>query len=397
VSPERLHPSWPTPTFCSRTSRARAAALGLDPPPCARRTRLIHVVMADFGLVGPRAGWRLEALPAFAASGALYSSGFPDRPPCWLPGYAAHDAASLFAVVGALAAVIERARHGRGQTVDVSVQEAAIQGLHPWSIPSADYVRVYPMLTAVPLRAADGAYWVLPTADGYIRALPASPRQWKSFVDLIDVELLREPEWNNALYRLANADVIRLLATEALRERPRAEVLSQARELDVPLVALNHPDDFVEEEQTRGRSYFRQTDFRTSARPVRRAAVQPGRVARDARLAGAGAGCRRRVRTGSAERGDGQPAGAVGPPDRRPRCRRRRAGDRLPLRGARRGSREDRVARERRLPPPRDRRADAFNRSWTFNDASRGQRSVCLDLRTARARRAGARSLRRPT
>jgi len=96
-----------------------------------------------------------------------------------------------------------------------------------WSIPSADYVRVYPMLTAVPLRAADGAYWVLPTADGYIRALPGSPRQWKSFVDLIDVEPLREPEWNNALYRLANADVIRLLATEALRERSRAEVLSR--------------------------------------------------------------------------------------------------------------------------------------------------------------------------
>jgi hypothetical protein len=101
--------------------------------------------------------WRLEALPAFAASGALFSSGFADKPPCWLPGYAAHDAASLFAVVGALAAVLERGRHGRGQTVDVCVQEAGIQSLHPWSIPTADYARVYPMLTAVPLRAAERA------------------------------------------------------------------------------------------------------------------------------------------------------------------------------------------------------------------------------------------------
>jgi len=31
----------------------------------------VHVAMADFGLSGPRALWRLEPLPAFAASGAV--------------------------------------------------------------------------------------------------------------------------------------------------------------------------------------------------------------------------------------------------------------------------------------------------------------------------------------
>jgi crotonobetainyl-CoA:carnitine CoA-transferase CaiB-like acyl-CoA transferase len=96
-----------------------------------RHPHLIHVALADFGLSGPRAGWRLEALPAFAASGALWASGFPDRPPCWLPGYAAHDAGSVFAVAGALAAVLDRARHGEGQTVEVSVQEAALNALNP--------------------------------------------------------------------------------------------------------------------------------------------------------------------------------------------------------------------------------------------------------------------------
>ena len=79
-------------------ARPRAAALGLDPAAVrAAHPRLIHVVLADFGLVGPRAGWRLEALPAFAASGALYPCGFYDRPPCWLPGHAAHDCAAASA------------------------------------------------------------------------------------------------------------------------------------------------------------------------------------------------------------------------------------------------------------------------------------------------------------
>jgi len=58
---------------------------GLSPAEVRERhPHLVHVAMADFGLSGPRAPWRLEPLPAFAASGALHASGFPDRPPCWL-------------------------------------------------------------------------------------------------------------------------------------------------------------------------------------------------------------------------------------------------------------------------------------------------------------------------
>jgi len=48
----------------------------------ARHPRLIHVAVADFGLSGPRADWRAEPLPAFAASGALHAAGFLDLPPC---------------------------------------------------------------------------------------------------------------------------------------------------------------------------------------------------------------------------------------------------------------------------------------------------------------------------
>src|SRR5438552_3747758 len=146
-----------------------------------RHPHLVHVALADFGLTGPRAGWRLEALPAFAASGALHASGFRDRPPCWLPGYAAHDCGAVFAVAGALAALLARARHGAGQTVEVSVQEAALNGMNPWSIPLADYARLYPMLPVSPPRNADGAYHVLETADGYVRVLPGAPRQWRGF------------------------------------------------------------------------------------------------------------------------------------------------------------------------------------------------------------------------
>src|SRR5262245_36137457 len=202
----------------------------------ARHPHLVHVAIADFGLSGPRAGWRLEPLPGFAASGALHASGFPDRPPCWLPGYAAHDCASIFAVTGALAALLERARHGAGQTVEVSVQEAALSGLHPWAIPLAGYARVYPLLPTAPARNADGAYHVMRTADGWVRVLPGSPRQWRAYVELLGrPEALEGEHWEMPIFRLLNADVIRMASEERLADRPRAEVLRDAWRLDVPM------------------------------------------------------------------------------------------------------------------------------------------------------------------
>ena len=145
---------------------------GLEPAEVrARHPHLVHVAIADFGLSGPRAGWRAEPLPALAARARCTPPAFPICRRVGCPGYLAHDCAAVFAVVGALTAVLERERLGGGQTVEVSVQEAALHGLNPWSIPLADYARMYPLLPASPPRNADGSYLVLPTADGYVRIL----------------------------------------------------------------------------------------------------------------------------------------------------------------------------------------------------------------------------------
>ena len=124
-------------------------------------------------------------MPAFAASGALHVSGFPDRPPCWLPGFIAHDCASVFGVAGALAAILARATDGAGQTIEISVQEAALNGLYPWAVPLASYARMYPIIPTSPPRNADGFGLVLPTIDGHVRVLPETVRQWRGLLELV--------------------------------------------------------------------------------------------------------------------------------------------------------------------------------------------------------------------
>lgn len=380
----------------------------LDLAPEAVRERypqLVHVILADFGLSGPRAHWRAEPLVAFAASGALFASGFLDRPPCWLPGFAAHDCAAVFSLIGVLAALLERARHGAGQTVEVSVQEAAISGFNPWQIPLADYHRVYPMLPAAPPRNADGNYLVLPTADGHVRILPAGQGHWRGFVDLLDrADAFAAPEWDFALYRLMNVDAIRLIAGDALRQRTRAEVFAAALERGVPLAPINTPDEFAAAEQTRTRGYFRRTDFphlgdapfavapfNFSATPVELRPPAPVLTAP--------------VESPLSHREESKPArpspnsertDALGASDVRPVL----AGLRVLVFGyaavapevgsllADLGADVVRVESRAHLDLLRTItiEPEAPNRAFTFNDASRGQRSVCLDMRQERAR-----------
>ena len=88
----------------------------LDP---ARAPHATWVSVTPFGRAGPHAGWRASDLGVMAASGNMYATGDPDRPPvrCSEPaGYAHVGAETAFAVLTALAS-------GRPQRVDVSMQE----------------------------------------------------------------------------------------------------------------------------------------------------------------------------------------------------------------------------------------------------------------------------------
>jgi crotonobetainyl-CoA:carnitine CoA-transferase CaiB-like acyl-CoA transferase len=88
--------------------------------------RLVLCSLTPFGQSGPRAGWRGSDLAAVATSGNLFSTGDPDRPPvrCTLP--VAYYHGGLEAAVAVVFALTAREKSGRGQHLDVSLQEAMV-------------------------------------------------------------------------------------------------------------------------------------------------------------------------------------------------------------------------------------------------------------------------------
>jgi crotonobetainyl-CoA:carnitine CoA-transferase CaiB-like acyl-CoA transferase len=86
----------------------------------------IHVSVTTFGSGGPRSHWRGGELIASAMGGALRVTGEPDQPPVKEAGDACTFHADMVAAAGAMAAHYARGSHGKGQHVDVSIQQVAL-------------------------------------------------------------------------------------------------------------------------------------------------------------------------------------------------------------------------------------------------------------------------------
>ena len=157
------------------------AALGLGWEALrAANPALIVVAISPFGQDGPRAHEQATDLVGMAAGGLLYLCGDTDRPPVRVSVEQAYAHAGLQGLAGALVALEARAWDGRGDYVDVSMQEAVVNTLGNARL-------YYAMEGMISRRAGGGRSFgttgtrlVYPCADGYI----AFTRRPESFAPL---------------------------------------------------------------------------------------------------------------------------------------------------------------------------------------------------------------------
>ena len=110
------------PTTRTRTRSGDATATLAANPGC------VWVSITPFGLTGPQRCWRSNDFIGWASCGLTKTLGFPDRPPL---GPAPKmqlgmHITALNAVTAAMLALRARRRTGRGQIVDLSVQECLL-------------------------------------------------------------------------------------------------------------------------------------------------------------------------------------------------------------------------------------------------------------------------------
>ena len=215
------------------------------------------IVMASitaFGQTGPKRGFVWSDLVALAESGFLYISGDPSLPPCRPPETQAYYFGSVFAAAGVLAALYRRERTGRGDHVDVSMQEALATQEH--------IIRLYANEGQILKRQGSQHGQVAPAKmfpcrDGYVY-LYVTRQHWKIFLDVWKDHPaeMEAPEWLNNLHRRAHVDKINPAVEAFTRQYTRDELTSLLQARGIPCVPVNTPMGFAADEHVQSREFI---------------------------------------------------------------------------------------------------------------------------------------------
>ena len=224
--------------------------------------RLIMASITNFGQNGPYRDYKSCDMVASALGGQMYVCGEPEMPPLKPFGNQAYYSACLLAAIGILLALWHRHTTGRGQWIDISVQECVAATL--------DHVLVRYFYEGVVARRQGSLHWnnafrIFPCRDGHI--LLSLFHQWETLVEWLDAEGmaddLTDKKWLDRVERLRHLDhvievlerwtksynVAELVAKGQLRGFLWAEVTSIPRLVSSPQLAergfwveVEHPE-----------------------------------------------------------------------------------------------------------------------------------------------------------
>ena len=171
--------------------------LGLDPASCVDlNPRLVYVRLTGWGQDGPYAQMAGHDINYIGLIGALHAMGEPaTSPPVPLNLLGDYAGGSTFAVIGILAALLERARSGQGQVIDVSI----VDGVNSLSTATIG-MRNAGLWHGRGQNAFDGSkpwYRTYDTSDGqYVAVGAIEPQFFRALLDGLGMEPAQWPRGN---------------------------------------------------------------------------------------------------------------------------------------------------------------------------------------------------------
>ena len=236
--------------------------------------RLIYLTIKGFGTYGPYSQYKSFDMIAQAAGGAMALTGFPGSPPL-KPGPTIGDTGTgMHAACGVIAALFQRERTGKGQKVEVSMQDAVV-----------NFVRVPMMgtyLTGKPAPRVGNRLGAGPLGDIF-KCAPCGPNDyvylycsnqeiWQTaFATMGKPEVAVDPRFTDRKQRRANIEVLTQIVEEWTSSRTKQEVMKIMGEAGVPCGAVLDSVELLADPHLREREMIVTVDH-----PIRGKFTMPG-------------------------------------------------------------------------------------------------------------------------
>ena len=200
---------------------------------------LIYASISGYGRTGPRAGQPGYDLVSQAESGTMALTGEVDGAPMRFPTPIADMTCGLFTVIGILSALHVRHSSGRGQFLDMSLQEGQMTWLENLAgeyfaeghDPPRRGNRHPQVVPYEAVQASDGDWFILGVGSDNV---------WASFCRHVGrEELASDPRFLTNAARIANYDALLPIVREIVREKPCDQWLEELRAVGVPCGRIN--------------------------------------------------------------------------------------------------------------------------------------------------------------
>ncbi|MDE2002351.1 MAG: CoA transferase [Betaproteobacteria bacterium] len=226
---------------------------------------LIYCAISGYGRSGPDADKGGFDLIAQGYAGLMSITGEPGGPPVKAGGSVADINAGILAALGILAAYAHKLKTGRGQVVDTSLAEAALQQTY-WqaAIYFATGKSPGPTGSAHLLTAP---YQAFATSDGWINIGGANQANWERIAEVVGhPEWRDDPRYATNSARIANRDALVASMNAVLATRSRAEWLAAFDAAGVPAGPVNTIGEAVEHPQMLSRGMIVETEHPQAGR-----------------------------------------------------------------------------------------------------------------------------------
>jgi crotonobetainyl-CoA:carnitine CoA-transferase CaiB-like acyl-CoA transferase len=210
---------------------------------------LVYCNLGAFGAQGPQ-----RHRPGYdplmqAHSGLMSLMGEDERPPVRVGVSIVDLSTGMWAVIGILAALQERARTGKGGIVDTSLYESALNWM---GIPIALYL----CNGELPRRQGSGTPQIVPyqafrTGDGWMMVLAGNDNLFRRMCEALDCPaLIDDPRFRTNGDRVVNRTTLIPMLQEILAAKPTAHWMERLEAVGVPNGPIQTVDQVVSDPQT---------------------------------------------------------------------------------------------------------------------------------------------------